>query len=397
MMDRVPQDELMKRMARFRLRMDGRAPDWETALVIGKTNMYWIAGTMQDGMLVIPREGEATLWVRRSLERARLESVFPDIRPMASYRDAAAAYHGLPETIYLETESVPVAMFARLTKYFPFRQPKPLEPHLGAVRAVKSPWELALMKRAGEIHRKVMEDRLPYMLRSGMSEAELAVELYAAMVNEGHHGMARFGMFDTDVGTGQLAFGENSLYPAYFNGPGGSVGLGAAAPVLGSRERKLSPGDLVFVDVGCGVDGYHTDKTMTCVFGGKLPAAAVEAHRRCVEVQDRIASMLVPGEIPSAIYKTVMSPMDEAFLNDFMGVGSRRVKFLGHGVGLTIDELPVLAQGFDEPLEEGMAIAIEPKKGVAGVGMVGIENTFLVSPGGGRSITGTHRGLMAVG
>lgn len=109
-----------------------------------------------------------------------------------------------------------------------------------------------------------------------------------------------------------------------------------------------------------------------------------------------MASMLVPGAIPSQIYKTVMSGLDVSFLNGFMGYGTRRVKFLGHGVGLLIDESPVLAEGFDEPLEEGMALALEPKKGIAGVGMVGIENTFLVSPEGGECITGNHPGLMVV-
>ena len=79
-----------------------------------------------------------------------------------------------------------------------------------------------------------------------------------------------------------------------------------------------------------------------------------------------------------------------------MGFGSRRANFLGHGVGLQIDESPVIAEGFDEPLVAGMTLALEPKKGVAGVGMVGTENTFVVTPTGGRSITGGHPGLMLV-
>jgi Xaa-Pro dipeptidase len=79
-----------------------------------------------------------------------------------------------------------------------------------------------------------------------------------------------------------------------------------------------------------------------------------------------------------------------------MGYGTRKAQFLGHGVGLLVDEIPVIARGFDEPLQEGMTIALEPKKGVKGVGMVGIENTFVVTPGGGRSITGRSPGLIPV-
>ena len=80
-----------------------------------------------------------------------------------------------------------------------------------------------------------------------------------------------------------------------------------------------------------------------------------------------------------------------------MGFGQRRVKFLGHGIGLVVDELPVIAEGFDEPLQERMTLAVEPKKGIDEVGMVGIENTFVVTPQGGRCLTGDSRGLIPVG
>jgi Xaa-Pro aminopeptidase len=106
--------------------------------------------------------------------------------------------------------------------------------------------------------------------------------------------------------------------------------------------------------------------------------------------------MLTPGAIPSRIYETVLKSLDADFLHNFMGFGNGRAKFLGHGIGLLIDEPPALAQGFDEPLREGMALAIEPKKGIEGVGMVGIENTFLVTPHGGRSLTGCSPGLIPV-
>jgi len=233
-------------------------------------------------------------------------------------------------------------------------------------------------------------------LREGMHEAEFACELYSAMVREGHQGTVRFGMFGVDMAVGQIGFGENSLYPTSFDGPGGCVGQSAAAPVLGSRNRKLHVGDLVFVDIGCAMDGYSSDKTMVYQFGRALPAEAVAAHRRCVEVERQLAAALRPGAIPSEIYRRTMAGLDAEFLKNFMGFGARRANFLGHGIGLQIDESPVLAEGFDEPLAEGMVLAIEPKKGVPGVGMVGSENTYRVTPDGGVSLTGTHPGLLLV-
>jgi Xaa-Pro aminopeptidase len=394
---KVPLSELTNRLDRFRLLMDARHPDWEIAIIFSKLNLYYFTGTMQDGMLLVPRSGEACFWVRRSFERAEDESFFPRILQMRSYRDAAASMKTIPETVYLETEQVPLALFRRLQKHFPFRDVVSIDKEILQVRSVKSPYELALMERAGDIHRRVLEDLAPEILREGMSEAEFTSELYSLMVSEGHHGIVRFGTFESEIILGLIGFGESSLYPTYLDSPGGNAGMSPAVPLFGSRDRKLRDGDLVFVDIGCGFHGYHTDKTMTYVFGRALPGEVVAIHRKCVEIQDAVIPFLKPGAVPSQIYEAVTTSLEPAFRENFMGYGNRNVQFLGHGIGLEIAENPVIARGFDNPLEEGMVIAIEPKKGIRGIGMVGIENTFIVTPAGGRSITGHHSGLKPVG
>jgi Xaa-Pro dipeptidase len=393
---RVPASELKNRMKRFRSRMDRDNPGWELAILFSKTNQYYFTGTMQDGMLVIPKDEEAIYWVRRSYERAAEESLFSDIRPMRSYRDAAAVMGKVPDTLYTEMDVLPLAAYQRLNKYFRFNTVLPADTQVMAVRARKSRYELEIMKQSGERHRRVLEELVPKILEEGMSEADLAIRLLAVMMEEGHHGLARFGMFDTNIGIGQLGFGVSSLYPTYFDGPGGNYGMSPAMPFWGSREHRLKKGDLVFVDVAFGMDGYHTDKTMNYMFGKPVPEEAIIQHHKCIEIQKKIASMLKPGAVPALIYKEVMDSLAEDFKVNFMGYGSRQVKFLGHSIGLQIDETPVLAAGFDEPVEEGMVFAVEPKKGVPGVGMVGTENTYLVSPEGGKSITGENPGLILV-
>jgi Xaa-Pro aminopeptidase len=206
----------------------------------------------------------------------------------------------------------------------------------------------------------------------------------------------RFGGFGVEVVVGQIGFGESSLAPTSMDSPGGFRGVGPAAPVLGSSQRKLRRGDLVFLDTGCGVEGYHTDKTLIYAFGCGLAGEALAMHKRCVEIEVRAAAMLKPGAIPSEIYATILNSLDANFLEHFMGYGERRSSFLGHGIGLQVDELPAIARGFDEPLTEGMVIALEPKRGVPGVGMVGTENTYLVTPTGGKSLTGNHPGVLVV-
>ncbi|AUB57792.1 MULTISPECIES: M24 family metallopeptidase [Methanobacterium] len=396
MMEKVPLSELNSRMKAFKNQMDSSTPEWDMAVIFSNINLYYFTGTMQDGMLMIPRDEDPTFWVRRSYQRARDESLFPVIKPMNSFRDARKDMGTLPDTIYLETEVMPLALYQRFVKHFPFKEFKPVDLHVAAVRAVKSEYELSLMRKSGKIHQHVLEDLVPDMLLEGMSEAQLATELFKVLVDEGHHGLTRFGMFDTEIVVGHVGFGESSLYPTYFDGASGTLGLSPAAPVLGNRNRKLTKGDLVFVDVGCGVDGYNTDKTMTYMYGSPLPPHALETHQKCVEIQNEIAGMLKPGEIPSQIYHQVMDNLNDEFLENFMGFGPRKVKFLGHAIGLLIDELPVIAERFDEPLQEGMVFAIEPKKGIKDVGMVGIENTFIVTPNGGECITGNNPGMIPV-
>lgn len=396
MTKKVPLTELKNRMRCFRRQMDISNPGWEMSVIFSKINLYYFTGTMQDGMLIIPKNEEAKFWVRRSYERALDESLFSSIEPMNSFRDAAKSVSRLPDTVCLETEVVPLALYQRFQKYFPFKNIESVDAQICAVRAVKSEYELSLLREAGRIHQHVLEELVPGMLREGMSEADLSTELFSVLVKEGHHGACRFGMFDTEMILGNVCFGESSIYPTYFNGPGGKFGLSPAAPVLGSRDRKLRKGDLVFVDVGCGVDGYHTDKTTTYMFGSSLPQYAIEIHNKCVDIQNEAALMLKPGVTPSEIYNTIMNKLDEDFLQNFMGFGNRKVKFLGHGVGLLIDETPVIAEGFDEPLQEGMVFALEPKRGIENIGMVGIENTFIVTSDGGECITGYNPGLIPV-
>lgn len=395
-MNRVPSTELETRMKRFRAQMDASNPKWEIAVIFSNINLYYFTGTMQDGMLIIPRDEDATMWVRRSYERALDESLFENIKQMNSFRDAAKTMEKIPDTAYLETEIVPLALYRRFQKHFPFKKFRPVDIIISTVRSVKSEYELSLLRRSGKIHQHVLEDVAPEILCEGMSEADLAAELFSVLISEGHDGVTRFGMFDTEIVVGHVGFGESSIYPTYFDGASGNYGLSPAVPVFGSRHRKLKKGDLVFIDIGCAVGGYNTDKTLTYMFGRSLPQYAIDAHDKCVEIQNEVASMLKPGAVPSEIYKNVMSSLDEEFLKNFMGYGKRRVKFLGHAIGLLIDELPVLAEGFDMPLQEGMVFAVEPKKGIKDIGMVGIENTFIVTPDGGKSITGHSKGLIPV-
>lgn len=395
-MNKVPANELKLRMESFHQFMNEMHPNWKIAVIFSNIHLYYFTGTMQKGMLMIERQGNSVFWVLRSYERALDESEFFCIKPMASYREAAKEYSYTQETIYMETEMIPIGYYNRFNNYFGFSQVESIDKIIAKLRSVKSEYELSLMKISGEIHRKVLEEYVPTIIKEGMSELDLASKVWNLLVDEGHHGISRIGMFDTEMLFGIVSFGENSLYPTNFNGPGGNKGISPPVPLLASRERKLVHGDLIYVDIGCGYNGYQTDKTMIYSFGVPQEQAVIDVHNQCVQIQDDIASLLKPGAIPSEIYHSVIQSLDVEFIKDFMGYGNRAVNFLGHGIGLWIDETPVIAKGFNEPIQENMIFALEPKKGIKGVGMVGIENTFCVKKEGGVCLTGNHKDLLTV-
>jgi Xaa-Pro aminopeptidase len=392
----VETNELAERLAALRHNLDQTDPEWELAIVMSNVNQYYLTGTMQNGALVIPRDGQATYWVRRNYARACRESGFPDIRPMRSFADVAATLPPGPKVLYLEKESVPMAQIERLTKHVPARRLAALELVLAPLRAVKSPWELARMREAGHIHQHVQEDLVPGMLREGISEVELAAEIMAAMMREGHEGVTRVSGFNSELFLGNVCFGETNLHPSAFDSPDGVLGFSPGVPLCGNRHRLLKPGDLVLVDTGCCVQGYHTDKTMIYAFGHEPAPAVLAAHQRCVDIQNEVAAKLVPGAIPSQIFQETMIALDDEFLRGFMGGKDQQVRFLGHGIGLYIDEYPVVAAKFDQPLQANTTIALEPKQAIPGVGLVGTENTFVVTEAGGVSLTGGNVNLIRV-
>ncbi|MDR1596828.1 MAG: M24 family metallopeptidase [Treponema sp.] len=389
--------ELERRRAKFTAAMNVRFPDWDTAVIAENVNQYYFTGTIQNGLLLIYKDGSCLYGVRRSYERAKEESPLGEIIPITGYRDMAGKNGGRLGNVYVEGDTLPMAVLERLKKYFEIGRVNFLDTLVRTVRSVKSPCEIHWIKQSGEQHRILLEERVPALLREGMSEAEFTGELLNQMYQMGYHGLTRLHQSPVELTAGQLGFGTNSLYPSSFDGPGGGRGGGPANPMTGDHRKRLKRGDPVFVDTPFGLRGYHTDKTQVYMFGATVPEELAEAHRFCREIQNQAAARLKPGEIPSQIYQDIIAGLSEKDLDHFMGVDNKhRVKFLGHGVGLNIDELPVIAKGFDEPLEENMVIALEPKKGVPGIGMAGVEETYIVTPAGGQCVTGGGREIVRI-
>lgn len=383
----VAENEISARLDRLQQRLLAQSLDG--ALILDQVNMYYYTGTMQQAVLFVPAVGEAVLLVRRSLERAQLETPLPQVRPLPGLSRLRETLTGLglaTARLGIAEVSLPVATYKTLSKVFAGAEFIDISSLLGMVRAVKSEYEVECIRNAGRLHAEVNE-AIPSMIREGMSEWELGAEIQRLSMALGSTGITRFNASGMELFLGIVSFGESANYPTASIGPGGQIGLSPAFPLVGGRKR-LERAEPIFIDTGFGYAGYFTDKTR--VFSlGPLPSAAVEAHQHCLEIQEAVRCRLVPGTIPSQIYADIMEKYVHArdFAQHFMGFGSNQVPFLGHGIGLAIDEFPVIAARVDIPLQENMIIAVEPKKGLAGIGLVGVENTFRVTAEGGEKLT----------
>lgn len=391
----VPASELEARLERFRRAMDAAHPGWEMAAVNHKVAMYYFTGTIQEGVLLI-RPQDAVFWVRRSFERACNESHFSDIRPMHSFREAAAFYGSAPKVMYVETKKATLDWERMLHKYFAFEELGSFDSVLQDLRMVKSEYELKQMEQSGAIHETVLDIVAPKLIHGGISEAQLAIAIYSEMVQRGSHGTARFNQALGEEAVGIASFGKSGLVRTGFDGPGGTDGTCIAVQSIGNAFRKLQSGRLVYLDIPCGFDGYHTDKTVVYYYGDlakdEQSKHLIEAQQRCLELEQEVVRLMVPGEPIENLYLRTMDKFDNIYGDAFMNGG----KFLGHSIGLVMDEAPAIAKGFKQPLQPGMTFAVEPKIALPGLGMVGTENTYVVTENGARSLTGSSHLLREI-
>jgi Xaa-Pro dipeptidase len=399
----LPDEERLARQARCRRLLAERVPEAGGMMLFSRLNIYYLTGTYANGLFWLPMEGEALLLVRKGLERCRLESPGTNAASFRSYSDIAGlcakAASPLSPVAAAEMSALPWSLGTMLQARLPGVRFVSDEQIMLTVRSVKSPWELAKMRICGERHHRSVYEILPGRLRPGMNEREIAHLVWQVFFEQGHCGVLRLGAYGEEAFLGHVAAGENGNYPSHYNGALGVKGEHPAAPFMGHVNSVWHKHEVLMLDLGFGFEGYSTDKTQMYWSGTRssVPDAVRRAYELCGEVQERASCSLRPGVLPSLIWKDAYERVQATeFAEGFMGLGDNKVHFLGHGIGLVIDEQPVLAHRFDEPLQGGMTIAVEPKIGLPGIGMVGVENTFEVTPDGGKCITGNHFDMLCL-
>jgi len=382
----VPLGELERRIGAFQaqLRRDGV----DAALVVQNADLYYLAGTVQQSHLLVPADGEPVLFVRKTLERAREESALPVVEPLPSLRQlgelVAERLGGPAAAVGLELDVLPVAQFRRYEELLPQARFVDVGAALVTQRAVKSPWEIDRIEAAALVAAAVFE-RIPDILHEGLTEAAFAGMVEAQARALGHQGIIRMRAFNGEMFYGQLLTGASGAVPSYLDTPLAGTGLSPAV-AQGVSFKPIGRGEPVVFDFVPVVDGYTADFTRVFTLG-PLPGELVRAYDVARRAQAAAAACARPGVTCRTVYETAVAVAHEAGLGaHFMGHGPAQVRFIGHGVGLELDELPVLSPN-DRPLEEGMVFALEPKLVFPGLGAIGIENTWRVTADGIERLT----------
>lgn len=375
------QPELKLRRDKIRVLMAQQEID--AALITCNVNLIYTYGRVVSGYLYLPLNAPARLFIKRpnNIEGEHIHSIrkpeqLPDLLKECGLP--------LPAKLMLEGDELSYTEYTRLVACFPETTVVNGTPLIRKARSVKTNIEIEMFRRSGIAHTKAYE-QIPSVYRPGMTDRQLSIEIERLMRLEGCLGIFRTFGQSMEIFMGSLLAGDNATAPAPYDFALGGEGLDPSIPI-GANGALLQPGQSFMVDMGGNFYGYMGD--MSRVFSiGKLPEKAYAAHQTCLDVQAAVIEKAKPGAVCEDLYNTAIDIVTKAgFADYFMGVG-QKAKFIGHGIGLEINEAPVLAPRMKQELEPGMVFALEPKIVLPGVGPLGIENSWVVTADGVEKLT----------
>ena len=326
------QPELKLRRDKIRVLMAQQEID--AALITCNVNLIYTYGRVVSGYLYLPLNAPARLFIKRpnNIEGEHIHSIrkpeqLPDLLKECGLP--------LPAKLMLEGDELSYTEYTRLAACFPETTVVNGTPLIRKARSVKTNIEIEMFRRSGIAHTKAYE-QIPSVYRPGMTDRQLSIEIERLMRLEGCLGIFRTFGQSMEIFMGSLLAGDNATAPAPYDFALGGEGLDPSIPI-GANGALLQPGQSFMVDMGGNFYGYMGD--MSRVFSiGKLPEKAYAAHQTCLDVQAAVIEKAKPGAVCEDLYNTAIDiVMKAGFADYFMGVG-QKAKFIGHGIGLEINE-----------------------------------------------------------
>ena len=356
----------------------------DAALIATNVNLIYTYGQVVSGYLYLPLHAPARLFVKRPASLTG-EHIHPIRKPEQLPELLAQCGLPLPTRLMLEGDELSFSEYQRLAACFPNAEVLPCGSRLiRQARSVKTLWEIETFRRSAQAHAAAYSI-IPQLYQTGMSDVQLSIEVERAMRQQGCLGIFRVFGQSMEIFMGSVLSGDNAQEASPYDFALGGKGVDGSIPG-GACGRTIAQGESVMVDMGGNFFGYMCD--MSRVFSvGKLPQQAYDAHQCCLDIQEEVAAAAKPGISCESLYQLAIDRVTKAgFADCFMGT-KQQAKFIGHGIGLEINEAPVLAPRIKQELEPGMVFALEPKIVVPGVGPVGIENSWAVTAEGVEKLT----------
>ncbi|MEJ2719276.1 MAG: Xaa-Pro peptidase family protein, partial [Deltaproteobacteria bacterium] len=291
---------------------------------------------------------------------------------------------GTLSSLGMELDVLPVNNYRVYERLFPDAAIVDASPLIKSVRMIKSPYEMDLIRQAAQMS-DGMFSQVKNLLTDGITELEFASRVEAVQRKEGHQGYVRLRTFNRDASISHIMSGSNLAAPSCSPGPTGGVGPNASFP-YGAGHKIIEKHEPVQIDNVGLVGGYLVDQTRTFSVG-RLPDKLLRVHDIALNIQQALVEMAGPGIEGEKLYNTALEMADDAGLGDFFMGWGQPVPFVGHGIGIELDELPVIGKNSGAKLREGMVLAFEPKFIFPGKGVAGIENSYLVTSNGLERLT----------
>jgi len=383
----IPEAEQQSRISMFQENL-GKS-DIDGALILQKADLFYYSGTAQQGWLYIPESGEPILMVFKDFQRAKEESgidrVVSLVSPKKIPETLAAFGYAIPKNIGLELDVLSANQYLQFQKIFSNSTLVDVSIDIRLQRAIKSEYEIGFMRQASKMADKVAA-KVPDLIEEEMTEIKFAGLLEAYARSLGHQGLIRMRMWGNDLFYGHIMAGPGAAVPSCFASPTGGRGINPSI-AQGPGFNTIKRNEPILVDYVFALNGYISDHTRIFCFGN-LSDDLLKAHDAMLEIQEMVKQKATPGSVTGELYEMMMSEAcAKGYKDYFMGTGERRIRFTGHGIGLELDEFPFIAKDQKLCLEKGMIIALEPKAVFPEKGVVGIENSLLVTDNGLESLT----------
>lgn len=375
--------ELMSRIERFANSISKF--DIDTALITSNMDLFYFTGSVQKGTLVINSSGESSYFVKKNFERAKNESAL-EVRPWnaGDIKEKMKGVWAVP----MDVTTLAEHLFLK-NKLCLSVDAADCSLPLALTKMVKSDVETDFMKKAAKINIDVMEFTKK-AFRQGMTDIHIQAEIESYAKRElGHQGLFWVRGANMEASMGLVVTGSAALTPTYTDFPIGGEGLSPAV-AQGASGKYIQ--DSFVVDFIGSSYGYCADSTRT-FFIGRPDEKIVRTYNELNDLLSMIVKKTVPGITGEEVYNFAMEHVaKQSWKDNFMGY-HQKVKFISHGIGTEVNQLPVMAPRQKIPYENGMCIAIEPKIFLPDYGVIGIENTYLMKNGHLESLTGCCQDL----